>query len=293
MARLDDISLAVHSYIRDYGLIDKDLDGDGNDDSTWAYTTVINGHETAFPAEFPMEPHNGRHLEFSITSNGELRVSGSGPFWSNFAVEFPEQKYRSIFLQDAAKRYVSLHPLTGIERNDIYQNDGGGNVSGILFDNAGQIDFSAPVAPAARAAAFEFVGKGNLFHTLDRRVTVEVGCSLPLKNSPMIDHGKESPDFVLGRYMFHKPYSMSCNANGTSNTFRTESIGVQTLQGAKDRVVFHHLRPQQRIQTFRLKLFARVRTYDVANDKWGMTTIVCPVQTSDYWHIRLHFQSQK
>jgi hypothetical protein len=292
LGRLDDLSLAVHSYMRSYGLIDRDLDGDGNADSTWANPQVVNGAATAFPANEPMTPHDGRHLRFSITANGELKVSGSGPFWGNFAIEFPEQKYRSIFLQDKDKQYVSLHPLTGVERNTIYLQHAGGYYIQIPFANSGQIDFSNPPGDI-QADAFEFVGTGNLFHTLDRRVTVEVGCSLPLKNSPMIDHGKEAPDFVIGRYMFHKPYSVSSNADGTQNTIRSEAIGVQTLQGSRDRVLFHHLQPQQKIQTFRLKLFARVRTYDATNDKWGMTTIVCPVQSADYWHIRLHFEEQQ
>jgi hypothetical protein len=47
--------------------------------------------------------------------------------------------------------------------------------------------------------------------------------------------------------------------------------------------------PQQKIQTLRLKLWARVRTYDVQTQKWGMKTIVCPVEDIDYWHVRLHF----
>ena len=39
----------------------------------------------------------------------------------------------------------------------------------------------------------------------------------------------------------------------------------------------------------RLKLWARVRTYDTTKQTWGMKTIVCPVDSIDYWHVRLHF----
>jgi len=56
--------------------------------------------------------------------------------------------------------------------------------------------------------------------------------------------------------------------------------------------VFHHLLPQQKITTLRLKLWARVRTFSETSGKWGMQTIVCPVHDSDYWHIRLHFVSK-
>ena len=74
-----------------------------------------------------------------------------------------------------------------------------------------------------------------------------------------------------------------------NNSLQVSGIGVHVFQGARDRIVFHHLGPQQKIQTLRLRLWARVRTYDTPNKKWGMKTIMCPVQGSDYWHIRLHF----
>ena len=61
------------------------------------------------------------------------------------------------------------------------------------------------------------------------------------------------------------------------------------VQGAGDRACYHHLMPQQKINTLRLKLWARVRTYNEQTKTWGMQTIVCPVQGSDYWHVRLHF----
>ena len=67
-------------------------------------------------------------------------------------------------------------------------------------------------------------------------------------------------------------------------------LGTISVQGPRDRVVYHHLQPQQKIQVLRLKLWARVRTYDAATGKWGMKTIVCPVQNSDYWFARLHFK---
>ena len=103
----------------------------------------------------------------------------------------------------------------------------------------------------------QFFGSPNLLHTLDRRVTLEVGCSLPLKNSPMIDHGKESPDVVLGRYMFHRPYDINRQATdtGTTVSITDKSIGALQLQGPNDRIVYHALSPQQKIQQLRLKLW--------------------------------------
>ena len=56
------------------------------------------------------------------------------------------------------------------------------------------------------------------------------------------------------------------------------------------RVLYHQLNPQQKITTMRVKLYARVRTYDEAADTWGMRVISLPTELTDWWHIRLHFK---
>ena len=66
-------------------------------------------------------------------------------------------------------------------------------------------------------------------------------------------------------------------------------MGAKMLQGPRDRVVFHHLKPQQKIHTLRMRIWARVKTFNELTRKWGMKTIVCPMRASAYWHARLHF----
>ena len=118
-------------------------------------------------------------------------------------------------------------------------------------------------------------------------------------NSPMVEFGSETPDFVLGRWMF--PRNAESTIRGGSSDHGTvpqvsitqkDNMGVITLQGAKDRVLYHTLRPQSKIQTVRLRLFARVRTYDEVNDSWGMKTMAVPTNVTDWWHARLHFVSK-
>ena len=111
----------------------------------------------------------------------------------------------------------------------------------------------------------------------------------------MFDHGAEAPDFVLGR--FHLAQGITGDALFDSGgpiemQLNVPEIGAKQLQGPKDRICYHHLGPQQKIQTLRLRLWARVRTYDAANDMWGMKTIQMPVRGSDFWHIKLHFLSK-
>ena len=235
------------------------------------------------------------HFRISITSNGQIQFSGNKYFWANFAIEVPLAKYRQILFKDIAQRYISIHPATGALIAQPYVAAGALQLqSAILnpvFDGANDIG----AGDLGTVTAIQYVGDGNLLSTLDRRITLEVGCSLPIKNSPLVDHGEEAPDFVLGRYMFHQPYSMSAKATIDPNfesggpTITVPHLGTITVQGPRDRIVYHHLQPQQKIQVLRLKLWARVRTYNAIANTWGMKTIVCPVDDMDYWHLRLHF----
>ena len=264
LERFTQIATAVATYVRVNGL----QNGVGAPD--W---------------EFPVPVGSGYEImNVGVTSNGQIKFGGNSVFWANFVIEVPLAKYRHILFKDHNfDQYISLNPETG-GVHQPYNNIVQGGVP--LLQTAA----FAPVFGGDfgfQEDLMNFVGEGNLLNTLDRRVTLEVGCSLPIKNSPLIDHGVEAPDFVLGRYMVHQPYDMD---NGGFIT--TKGLGVQTLQGPRDRVVFHHLQPQQKITTLRLKLWARVRTFSETSGKWGMQTIVCPVHDSDYWHIRLHFVSK-
>ena len=65
---------------------------------------------------------------------------------------------------------------------------------------------------------------------------------------------------------------------------------MYTLMDGNRRVLYHQLGPQQKITTVRIKLYARVRTYDEVADKWSMRVISLPTELTDWWHIRLHFK---
>ena len=252
-----------------------------------------------FPADF--RDQRDAHVLFEINARGLFVVRARASFWANFVIQVPLAKYRSILFDDVDLEFLSLHPLSGQLRKAFEVGGGAGQYvtnafnDAIVygadgFDNFGDDEFAAIEDDVEVDRVY--YGTPSLFQTLDRRVTVEVGCSLPLKNSPMIDHGVEAPDYVLGRYRFHKPLAITTGglATGAINaTFESQGLGTQQLQGPRDRICYHHLQPQQKISTLRLKLWLRVRSYDETLKKWGMRTIVCPVKGSDYWHIRLHF----
>ena len=104
----------------------------------------------------------------------------------------------------------------------------------------------------------------------------------------MIDHGQEAPDFVLGRFPLQQTQTGDYRYNQL--VLHIPPLGATALQGPRDRICYHHLGPQQKIQMLRLRLWARVRTYNADQNKWDMKTIQMPAQGSDFWHIRLHFR---
>ena len=137
-------------------------------------------------------------------------------------------------------------------------------------------------------AQFNFMG--NLYSTFDRRVCIEVGTSLPLKNSPLVEDNKEASDFILGRFFINTGLRIESDEHGEYREISHHGPSVYTLMDGSKRVLYHQLHPQQKITTMRIKLYARVRTYDDASDKWSMRVITLPTELTDWWHIRLHFK---
>jgi len=147
--------------------------------------------------------------------------------------------------------------------------------------------------PASLALSTHAVTLGaSVFSSLERRIALEVGCSLPIKNSPMIDHQRETPDFVLGRWIWRTDPRIESNEYGGSRRYQSDMPACTEYQGAQDRITYHELQAQSKIQTLRIKLFARLRTFDEVKEEWGMRVIALPTSDTDWWHARLHFMSK-
>ena len=147
---------------------------------------------------------------------------------------------------------------------------------------------AAAIAWREFKAAFKF--QGNLYSTLDRRVCIEVGTSLPIKNSPLVEDNIEASDFILGRFFINPGVRIEANEHGEFREMSHHGPSVYTLMDGNRRVLYHQLGAQQKITTVRIKLYARVRTYDEVADKWSMRVISLPTELTDWWHIRLHFK---
>jgi hypothetical protein len=134
--------------------------------------------------------------------------------------------------------------------------------------------------------------RGACFSSLERRIALEVGCSLPTKNSPMVDHQKEAPDFVIGRWIWRTDPRIESSDKGGDRKYHSNLPACTEYQGARDRITYHELQAQAKIQTLRIKLFARIRTFDEILETYGMRVIVLPTSDTDWWHTRLHFISK-
>ena len=265
------------------------------------------------------------HLEFDVRSDGRLQIIGTRAFWGCFSVEVPSPQYQFGFWGDRQaaddndfrlRRFLSVNPVTGAASfNKIKVNPikvvGDNLNAGQRAYNARTIFGATPKVLVVSSALggvnpntfnihtddghkelITHVSHASIFSTLERRIALEIGCSLPLKNSPMVDHQKETPDFVLGRWIWRSDSRIEANDKGGSRRYASAMPACVEYQGPRDRITYHELQAQAKIQTLRIQMFARVRSFNQSAETWSMRVIVMPTNNTDWWHVRLHFVSK-
>ena len=267
---------------------------------TWASLAIY--EYQGFTAD--PNPNNEQvHLEFTLNSDGTININGSSPFWSCFLIEIPSVQYQFCFYgprdniatdYTRRRRFLSVDPLTGEPSFAKVQTDAVGNAIFIVATPKTlheQGTFNVYNGANADTDIF-FTFKANTLSSLERRIALEIGCSLPIKNSPMVDHEKETPDFTIARWIYKTNPRLIANAQGGSRQYETNTPGCVEYQGAQDRVTYHELQAQAKIQTFRIKLFARIRAFNERTEQWSMRIINVPTEMTDWWHARIHFMSK-
>ena len=174
------------------------------------------------------------------------------------------------------------------------------NATHVLFQNPGAQAFTAGdivnaqtlASLAYRNTKIQYRFGANIWSTIDRRVAVEIGCSLPIVNNPMVDHNQEHPDFTIGRWMFNPRARTSAVGSGLNASMEVSAPSIIEYQNSTDRVAYHNLMPQDKLHTLRLKMYCRVRKYNAASDAFSMDTFAMPTTKTDWWHCRLHFVSK-
>lgn len=314
MHRLNTLAGDVSTYMNE------SVNGHGTDQAGADFE--FGGYEAA-------DDENFTHLSFEVGPDGRLTIKGSAAFWSCFVIEIPAVQDQFGLFGDRhagddveftrSRRYLSLDPITGdptfskymININKRKKPVAGQSAVQLAAYNAVTVGGSTPemysndVTDAeGQANTFnshdgglayymsQWTSKVSIFSSLERRVALEIGCSLPIKNSPMVDHQKESPDFVLGRWIWRVDPRVESNTGGGQQRYSGQMPACTEYQGSMDRICYHELQPQSKIQTLRIKLFARLRSFDETTETYTMRVIDLPTHKTDWWHTRVHFMSK-
>ena len=299
----DEPILSVQQLMHKLGILAADvnraLNGGIMNGANVGLTTYGGGYTPSLNETF-------EHLKFELGTDGKITVVGSGAFWFCFAIEIPSVQNQFGFYGKRLPAEIVDHTK---QRRFMMVNLGANGGPTPVFDriqvsSTNQTNYASWNTVLNTAADYN-IGTGDLakeyiavvmfasiYSTLDRRIALEVGCSLPIKNSPMIDHQKESPDFVLGRWIWRTDPRIESNDSGGSRRYHSNMPACTEYQGAQDRITYHELQPQAKIQTLRIKLFARVRTFNEKDESWGMRVIALPTESTDWWHARIHFISK-
>ena len=258
------------------------------------------------------------HLNFNLTPGGQLQIQGSRTFWSYFCIHVPNPHYRALlyvstfdsaipaFPAMAEQAIICLNPRTGaLIPNRLEFNEFGGVQKALVDDWDGfdiQIDhlFEAVVSNNPQGVGGEvadeeyatsilnFTFPCNLYASLDERVCIEVGTSLPMTHSALIEDNREKPDYSLGRFMINSGLRIGYAYGDLSH----EQHGPATfeLMGSDKRVTYHRLMPQGKVSVLRIQMYIRRRLYDVKTNSWSMESTPLPTSPTDWWHCRLHFR---
>ena len=256
-----------------------------------------------------------QHLAFKFHSSGRLQIYGSRTFWSYFCIHIPAKRYQRSFLGYQYKhhidqRVISVNPSNGAYIENRVTFDTAHPTRGFVSEwgevdqqldpnvtanwNGFGVSFGDYISTyqnvgnamqqLTRSLQFSVLMAGNLFSTLDRRICIEVGTSLPITHSALIEDNKENSDFILGRFMIDP----ALRATDTDSfDFHAQKF---VLMDSSRRVLYHRLLPQSKVSTIRIQLYVRVRTFDEASDKWSMRTEILSMDQTDWWHCRLHFR---
>ena len=236
-----------------------------------------------------------QHIAFELAQNGNMKIHGSKAFWCNYMIYVPAVYYQQVFFGKNQELLV-LNPATGVEQPEIVTIVGGNKatrkIATPIPGNSGNFHNSAH---ASATEIITFRCETCLFTTFDRRIALEIGTSLPIKGSPLIDFDRDSHDFILARYMFKRPgfrFNAYTNTNqyvsGRSTvSFDEDPPGLHIYEDNKTQ--YHQLQPQQKISQLRLKMFARVRRYNESTEEWQQQVIEVPTDATDYWFARIHF----
>ena len=136
-------------------------------------------------------------------------------------------------------------------------------------------------------------GDRSVWGSLETRLSVSLGTSIPLQRSLVITDDKESRTFELGSWSLNNEvktvFNIGGNQFGSAFTVETQSrSGHVVLKSSADPITeWLHLKPDTGLRNLRLRLYIRERIYSAG--KWTIEMRELDVKPWATWNAKLLF----
>ena len=224
------------------------------------------------------------HLHVRITPSGVLAIEATRLFWNNFFLEF------GAYAQEV---FGFPQYLTFSDTGTILTGPGTIN-SFVDPDTNHMISYAALVPTEAHwKTVYAANGDRSIWGSLETRLSVSLGTSIPLQRSLVITDDKESRTFELGSWSLNNEvktvFNIGGNQFGSAFTVETQSrSGHVVLKSSADPITeWLHLKPDTGLRNLRLRLYIRERIY--AAGKWTIEMRELDVKPWATWNAKLLF----
>ena len=250
-------------------------------------------------------PH--KFLQFSLTCDGSLEITGSRQFWNSFVIQMTNYGAALLGLSKSQLQTVIVNPNTGALYTHQIRNKVGDLVNiptkYISFTNDTTIPFTDP----ANHNQF-IIGNGNQFaHTIavstpvyqssEQRIKVSVGSHLPISSNTQINDGKETVDRDIVEAFFESKIRVEVEYSEqglfTSSSIRSDVYSGQRnfIKKSDTHTQWMKLMTSYMLKFFRFYLKIQYREFDEVTDSWSLSTKKLSVPEHAYWLMVLKFVS--
>jgi hypothetical protein len=236
-------------------------------------------------------------LNFKISPDGRLSITGSTHFWNNFYLRFTAYGAALLGFSEAVHSvpHVGLGPF--VEDFYIaYTTTAAGIQSST---QAGWVDPANGynILQGNNTKDVTVVANSPLFQIADQRVSVSVESHLPLASNIAISDEKETVDRKIVEKFFEN--QLECTTSfGQDGAFESQQIASNVYSGQvafikkSDRhTQWHRLLTAFQLSYFRFFLSITYRVYNAATNTWYLKSEPLKVPDDKYWEMEVRFIS--
>jgi hypothetical protein len=235
-------------------------------------------------------------LNFKLSPDGRLIVTGSTHFFNNFFLKFTQFGAALLGLGEAVHSvplvggavivpdyYLAYSTIAGVQSN---------SVAGWLDIPGGYL-----ILQGDNTKDVGTTGNAPLYQTADQRVSVSVESHLPVASNVKISDQKETVDRTIVEKFFES--QLECTVNfGQDGTFESQQVTNNIYSGQisfikkSDRhTQWHRLMTAYQLSYFRFHLFLTRRVYNLVTNTWSLKKEALKIPAEKYWDMQLRFVS--